>query len=316
MAVRQEYSFESHDDPKTKIHAVKWLPESDEIRGVLQICHGMQEYILRYDEFANYMADRGFVVVGHDHIGHGLSVKNNDELGIMNTASPASVMVDDILTNYELTKKEYPKVPYIILGHSMGSYLLRRFLSEKALSLSELSAAIIMGTGTEADVAIKMGSMVVNALISLKGRDYRSKFVANLMFGAPYKKYDVTGKDPKRSWLSKNVENVKAYYSNPLDNYMFSLNGYKVLLDCTGYDNKISNIQKIRKDLPILFISGKEDPVGNLGRGVEDAYNKFLDAGVNDIDIKLFENDRHEILNETDRDEVYEYILNWIIKNS
>jgi alpha-beta hydrolase superfamily lysophospholipase len=315
MAKRSEYFFQSHDDPKTQIHAVRWLPEDDEYVGVLQICHGMQEYILRYDEFATYMADRGFVVVGHDHIGHGLSVRNQDELGIMHTDRPAEVMVEDILTNYEMTKREYPNLPYTILGHSMGSYLLRRFLSEKALSLSGLNAAIIMGTGTEADAAIKMGKFVVNMLISMKGRDHRSKFVANLMYGAPYKKYDVTGANPENSWLSKNVESVKAYYANPLDNYMFSLNGYKVLLDCTGYDNRKENIDKIRKDLPILFISGKDDPVGNLGKGVEAAYNKFLDCGITNIDLKLYENDRHEILNETDRENIYQDIYEWILRN-
>lgn len=315
MAKRSEYFFQSHDDPKTQIHAVRWLPEDDEYVGVLQICHGMQEYILRYDEFATYMADRGFVVVGHDHIGHGLSVRNQDELGIMHTDRPAEVMVEDILTNYEMTKREYPKLPYTILGHSMGSYLLRRFLSEKALSLSGLNAAIIMGTGTEADAAIKMGKLVVNMLISMKGRDHRSKFVANLMYGAPYKKYDVTGANPENSWLSKNVESVKAYYANPLDNYMFSLNGYKVLLDCTGYDNRKENIDKIRKDLPILFVSGKDDPVGNLGKGVEAAYNKFLDCGITNIDLKLYENDRHEILNETDREDIYQDIYEWILRN-
>jgi alpha-beta hydrolase superfamily lysophospholipase len=315
MAKRSEYFFQSHDDPKTQIHAVRWLPEDDEYVGVLQICHGMQEYILRYDEFATYMADRGFVVVGHDHIGHGLSVRNQDELGIMHTDRPAEVMVEDILTNYEMTKREYPNLPYTILGHSMGSYLLRRFLSEKALSLSGLNAAIIMGTGTEADAAIKMGKLVVNMLISMKGRDHRSKFVANLMYGAPYKKYDVTGANPENSWLSKNVESVKAYYANPLDNYMFSLNGYKVLLDCTGYDNRKENIDKVRKDLPILFVSGKDDPVGNLGKGVEAAYNKFLDCGITNIDLKLYENDRHEILNETDREDIYQDIYEWILRN-
>jgi alpha-beta hydrolase superfamily lysophospholipase len=172
-----------------------------------------------------------------------------------------------------------------------------------------------MGTGTESDAAIKMGKLVVNMLISMKGRDHRSKFVANLMYGAPYKKYDVTGANPENSWLSKNVESVKAYYANPLDNYMFSLNGYKVLLDCTGYDNRKENIDKIRKDLPILFVSGKDDPVGNLGKGVEAAYNKFLDCGITNIDLKLYENDRHEILNETDRENIYQDIYEWILRN-
>jgi alpha-beta hydrolase superfamily lysophospholipase len=313
MAKRSEYFFQSHDDPKTQIHAVRWLPEDDEYVGVLQICHGMQEYILRYDEFATYMADRGFVVVGHDHIGHGLSVRNQDELGIMHTDRPAEVMVEDILTNYEMTKREYPNLPYTILGHSMGSYLLRRFLSEKALSLSGLNAAIIMGTGTEADAAIKMGKLVVNMLISMKGRDHRSKFVANLMYGAPYKKYDVTGANPENSWLSKNVESIKAYYKDPYCTFVFPLQAYRGLVESTGYDNKMENIQKMRKSLPIFFVSGACDPVGNMGKGVQEAHDKFIEAGMEDVEIKLYPNDRHEILNELDRETVYNDIYQWML---
>lgn len=314
MVIREEYYFESHDDPKTKIHAVKWSPKDAEIKAVLQICHGMQEYILRYDDFANFMAEHGFLVVGHDHIGHGQSVAEQKFLGIMYADRPAEVMVDDIYTNYTLTKEQYPDKPYFILGHSMGSYLVRRFLSEKALGLKGLSGAIIMGTGTEKNAAIKMGAAVVNLIANFKGWDYRSKFVAGLMFSKPYKKFDVTGKVPEKSWLSKNVEDVKEYYSNPLDNYMFSLNGYKVLLDCTYYDNQMENINKINKELPILFISGKDDPVGNLGAGVEEAYEKFLNSGIKHLEIKLFENDRHEILRETDKEDVYDYILEYLEK--
>ena len=132
------------------------------------------------------------------------------------------------------------------------------------------------------------------------------------MFSSPYKYYDVTGKEPERSWLSKNVENVKKYYKDPLDNYMFSLNGYRVLLSATLYDNQMNNINKINKDLPIIFVSGDKDPVGNLGIGVNEAYRKFEDAGIRDVSIKLYHGDRHEILNELDRETVYEDLLNWI----
>jgi alpha-beta hydrolase superfamily lysophospholipase len=313
MAVREEYYFDSSDDEKTKIHAVKWTPDDNNIKGVLQIVHGMQEYILRYDEFASFMADNGFLVTGHDHIGHGQSVSSEKELGIMHSNDPASAMVEDIYTNYCLIKKQYSDKPYFILGHSMGSYLLRRLLCEKNEGLSELKGAIIMGTGTEKDSTIKMGKRIVSILAKIHGWDYKSKFVAGLMFGKPYKQFDITGQDPENSWLSKNVENVKAYYKNPLDNYMFSLNGYRVLLDLTLFDNQKENISRMNKDLPILFASGDMDPVGNLGLGVREAADKFKDAGMKDVTLHLFENDRHEILNETDREKVRNEILAWIL---
>lgn len=312
MAVREEYYFDSSDDNKTRIHAAKWTPDDNNIRGVLQIVHGMQEYILRYDEFASFMADNGFLVTGHDHIGHGKSVSNEEELGIMHSKDPASVMVEDIYTNYSLMKKQYSDKPYFILGHSMGSYLLRRILCEKANEFSGLKGAIIMGTGTEKDSTIKMGKNIVSLLARIHGWDYKSKFVAGLMFGKPYKQFDTSGQHPENSWLSKNVENVKAYYNNPLDNYIFSLNGYRVLLDLTLFDNQSENISRMNKDLPILFASGAMDPVGNLGEGVKEAAEKFKNAGIKDVTLRLYENDRHEILNETDREKVRAEILDWI----
>ncbi len=312
MAVREEYFFESADDVQSKIHAVKWTPEDGQIKAVLQICHGMQEFIDRYQEFADFMADQGFCVVGHDHIGHGESVTSLEELGIMHTDTPAETMVSDMYTNYRINREQYPDVPYFILGHSMGSYLLRMMLSMRADDLTGLDGAIIMGTGTEADGTIKMGRMVVNIVGGIRGWNHRSKFVAGLMFGAPYKGYNTDGTVPEKSWLSKNVENVKQYYANPLDNYMFSVNGYRLLLTATLYDNQMENINKIRKDLPILFVSGDKDPVGGLGEGVKKAYDKYKEAGIHDVTIKLFEDDRHEILNELDRADVYAYILNWI----
>lgn len=315
MAVREEYYYESSDDQKTRIHAVKWTPEDGKIRGVLQICHGMQEYIDRYQEFAEFMTSQGFAVVGHDHIGHGQSVASREELGIMHTDHPAETMVEDIFKNFLINREQYANVPYFILGHSMGSYLLRMLLVLKAEELKGVNGAIIMGTGTEDDGTIKAGRMVVNMVGGLRGWDHKSRFIANLMFSKPYKQYDVTGAHPENSWLSKNVENVKAYYANPLDNYMFSVNGYRVLLTATLFDNQAENIAKMNKDMPILFVSGDGDPVGNLGVGVREAYDRFVKSGIKDVSMHLFHGDRHEILNETDREQVRAYIMDWVEKH-
>lgn len=305
-----EYTFASLDQ-YSQVHAVKWLPQEKPV-AVLFIVHGMTEYIERYDEFARFLNERGFIVAGHDHIGHGTTAPDDSELGIMRTKDPSGVMVGDIFTHYQLLKKEYPDLPFYILGHSMGSYMVRRFLSEKAEAIEGLTKAVIMGTGTESDLILYAGRMIVTLVGTFKGWDYKSTFVKNLMFGAPYKEFSLDGSNPEKSWLSTDVEKVKAYYKDKYCTFMFSVNGYKALVDATIYDNKVSNIAKIRKNLPLLFISGAKDPVGGLSEGVKKAVQKFEKAGMENITLKLYEGKRHEILNEVNRTEVYEYLYSWL----
>ncbi len=306
----QTYQFDSANGVN-KIHGVKWLPEKEPV-AVLQLVHGMVEYIERYRPFAEYLNSQGFVVVGHDHIGHGASVSSEEEFGIMHAKHPSDIMVADIYTNYELTKKDYPNLPYFILGHSMGSYMTRKFLSVKADQLDGLSGAIIMGTGTEADGTINMGLAFINFLSFFKSDDYRSTLVRDMTYSAPYKAYDVTGKNPENSWLNKDVDLVKKYYADPRCTFTFTLAAYRGLVESTKFDNNMDNIGRMRKDLPVFFVSGADDPVGNMGKGVEAARDKFVEAGMQDVSLKLYENDRHEILNETDKEVVFSDIYNWM----
>ncbi len=313
MAIKENYSFQSADDAKTTIHAVKWLPEDGDVKAVLQLNHGMIEYIERYTEFAEFLTERGFAVFGHDHIGHGDSVASEADWGIMHTKTPSDTVVEDMFSNYKIVKAAYPDTPYFILGHSMGSYLLRKFLSVKAKELQGVNGAIIMGTGTESDGAIKAGMTVCKLIAAFKGWDYKSSMVAGLMYGAPYKGYDIDGtSDHSNSWLSRNVESVDKYYSDPKDTFAFSLNGYRLLLECTGFDNKAENIAAMQKDMPLLVISGADDPVGGRSVGTTAAYDKFVAAGISDVTLKLFDKDRHEILNELDRRDVYQFIFDWM----
>ncbi len=305
---KREITFASCDG-RTTIHGFYWIPDG-EIKGVIQLVHGMVEYIDRYDGFAKYMNGKGFVVAGHDHLGHGDSVTDESEWGVIRTKHPDDTLVSDIHTMREMIQKDYPNLPYFILGHSMGSYMLRKYLT---LHSQGLSGAVIMGTGTESNVVISAGLAIVGLLGAIKGVDYRSPFVKKLQFAAPYQKYDVTGATLNNSWLTKDEEIVKFYYSNPKCTYDFSVSGYKGLMSAVKYDNNMKYIGQINKDMPVLFVSGSDDPVGNFGKGVEAAYSKFKAAGIKDVEIKLFENDRHEILNETDRDIVFDYIGNWII---
>ncbi|MCR4610559.1 MAG: lysophospholipase [Lachnospiraceae bacterium] len=309
---KEVYTFKSADGVST-IHAVKWLPDDGEVKAVLQITHGMVEYIERYEGFAEFLNSKNFAVIGHDHIGHGESVSTEEDWGIMHCKHPSDVMVEDIYSNYKIGQEQFADKPYFILGHSMGSYMLRKFLCEKADSIDGIDGAIIMGTGTEANGAISAGKAALAIIAAFKGIDYRSKFIAGLMYGSTYKGYDTDGTvDRSKSWLNRDVVEVNKYYSDPKCTYMFSLNGYRALLEATGYDNKMENINKMRKDMPIFFASGSEDPVGAQGKGVEAAKAKFDDAGIQDVSIKLYEGYRHEILNEIDKEVVYNDLYEWM----
>ncbi len=310
--MKEKYHFPSADGQTTIMGSI-WKPEG-EPKAVLQITHGMVEYIDRYEEFANFLNTQGFVVFGHDHIGHGDSVKSPAEWGIMHAKHPADVMVADMYTDYCRGKEMYPDLPYFMLGHSMGSYMLRKLLSEHAGDLKGLNGAVIMGTGTVPSGTLKAGLMVMKLIALFKGWDYRSSLVAGLMYDSNYKQFSTDGSEPEKSWLSKNLENVKAYYRDPKCTYMFSLNGYRGLVESVIYDNDPEHVKLTDPDLPLLITSGEDDPVGGLKKGVTEAYEKYRAAGIKDVTLKLYPNLRHEILNEPERDMVYRDILNWMEK--
>lgn len=308
MAKEEVFSFLSKDG-KTTIHAVKWLPEDGSYQAILQITHGMIEFIERYRPFAQYLTEKGFMVVGHDHLGHGASVTSEEEWGFMAQPNPSDTLVEDMHTLRTMVQKENPGVPYFMLAHSMGSYMLRKYLT---IHNEDLSGAIIMGTGFMPDSTMKMGMMICKFLAKLHGWHYRSKFVQSLSFAGPYKKFDVTGKTPSNSWLTKDEEIVKYYYNEPRCTYRFTINGYYGLMETVYYDCQMENVKKTPKTLPIFIVSGAEDPVGDMGKGVKKVYDMYKETGCEDITYKLYENDRHEILNETDREQVFSDIYSWM----
>lgn len=311
---KENFTIKSHDDAGTSLHCVEWKADEGKPVAVLQLVHGMIEYIERYEEFAKYMTDHGFVVTGHDHIGHGHSLLKDDpaELGVMHSKAPEKTMCEDMLSVYHHAKNKYPDVPYFILGHSMGSYMLRRFLSVYADQTKGLSGAIIVGTGTVPNAAIIIAKLVIRITALFHGWNYKSQWVTNFLFAGDYHKFCMDSSEPEKSWLSKNVESVKKYYKDPLDTYLFSVNGYRGMTSAMLFDNSQKNVNRVRKDLPVLFASGADDPVGAMSKGVKSAFDRFRKAGIKDLTLKLFDGDRHEILNETDRADVYDYIYKWL----
>lgn len=302
------FTFLSNDG-KTAVHAVKWTPDSGEYKAILQITHGMVEFIERYLPFAEFLTSKGYMVVGHDHIGHGQSVSSKEDWGYFCEGTPSDIVVADMHKLRVLIQEDNPKVPYFMLGHSMGSFMLRKYL---AVHNEKLRGAIIMGTGFIPGNMTSLALKLTAVIAKIRGSRYRSKLIQSLAFGADYKGFDMTGEQPENSWLTKDVEIVKAYYKEPRCTFMFTVNGYKGLFEAVNFSCDAENAAKIPKKLPLFIVSGEQDPVGGLGKGVKDVYDMYKEAGMLDLTYKLYENDRHEILNETDKQVVFEDLLAWM----
>lgn len=305
---KKEFTFSSADRTN-RIHAVLWKPDQGKISGILQISHGMIEYIERYEDFAEFLTDQGFLVVGNDHLGHGRTAASQEDWGYFAPRKGSDLVVEDLNRLRRMVQKKYPELPYFMLGHSMGSFLLRKYLSKYGRGLS---GAIIMGTGSQPDYVVQAGKALCVILALLKGWRYRSSLVDQQVFSGNNNRFQ--GGDTG-SWLTKDPEIVKAYNSNPCCTFKFTLNGFYNLFDTIHFMNQKRNIQAIPKNLPVFLVSGQDDPVGNYGAGVKKAYETYKKAGIMDLSWKLYPGDRHEILNETDKEIVYQDIYRWLQKH-
>ena len=303
--MKKEFCYPSRDGV-TQIHAVEWIPEG-EVKGVLQICHGMVEYINRYHEFAEYMCERGYYVTGHDHLGHGQSIRNEEDYGYFEEKKGNQFVIGDIQKLREMTTEKYPDVPYYMLGHSMGSFLLRQYLTMYGKGLS---GAIIMGTGYQRSAVLNMGQLVCRVIAAFKGWRYRSRFVDKLSFGSYNKRFEPG--ETSKDWITSDKDHRQKYVNDPLCSFMFTLGGYYQMFEGMKVLTRKESMERIPKDLPVLFVAGADDPVGAFGKGVEKVYKKYKTAGMQQVSMHLYEGDRHEILNETDREQVYEDLYQWI----
>ena len=293
-------------DGKHTVHAVVWRPEG-KARAVVQIIHGMCEYIARYSPFAEFLASNGFLVCGEDHLGHGKTAKNENELGYFDDGHNYKTVLADI---HALREKMDEGLPYFVMGHSMGSFFCRNYI---ALHGKGLAGAIVMGTGFKGKCLLKTAKFMVRTNALFCGWDNRSKFIKNLAFGSYGKKFK---EEDENSWLSVDGGNKKAYADDPLCGFKFTNNGYYVLFSAIEGACSKKIIRSVPKDLPVLFVAGADDPVGDYGKGVEKAFKKFKKAGVNDVQIKLYDGARHEILNdfcaEETRGDILEFLLSKI----
>lgn len=304
---KEELSFNSFNG-KTLIRAMRYIPEG-EVKAILQIAHGMVEFIDRYESFAEYLCSKGILVTGNDHLGHGGSVESRDDWGYFGD-NGNEILIEDMYSLTKLTKEQYPDKPYFLLGHSMGSFYARQYLTCHG---DELTGAIIMGTGMEDLNKIKAGMFLCKLMASIKGWRYRSSFVNNMSFGAYNKKFEPAR--TKVDWLTKDESIVDWYLKEPRCTFAFTLNGYYQMFKGISslYDKE--KLNRIPKQLPVFFVSGKDDPVGSFGKEVEKSVESLKEAGIENIKLKLYPDDRHEILNETDKEVVYQDIYDWLVEN-
>ena len=275
-------------------------------RAILQISHGMCEYIGRYADFAAYMVQHGFAVCGNEHLGHGAGCAPED-LGYFGPGDGIGCVLKDLRTMNRMAHERWPGLPLFLLGHSMGSFFAREYAARYPGTLDYL---IISGTGGP-NPASAAGLAVIRMSMAIKGDRARSGLVNKLAFGS-YLRH-VPHPDTPYDWISRDKEIVSRYAKDPLCTFVFTLNGFQVLVSVQDLVNRKDWASRLCAGHcpPILLVSGDEDPVGAYGKGVRQVYEMLKQAGAPDVHIKLYPGARHEVLNETNRTQVYEDILTW-----
>lgn len=308
MARREEVTYKSRDR-ETTIHAVRWIPDEKPI-AILQIIHGMQEYIERYDEFANYLAANGILVMGNDHLGHGKSISERVPLGYFCKNDPATVILRDAHRLKKMTQEEYPGIPVVLMGHSFGSFVAREYLTRYGTGIK---AAIIQGTGMTPQGTLNAAKGLTAFIGAIFGEKHRSNMLNNTAFKSYLSK--IPNPKTKFDWLSHNEESVNKYKDDPKDNFVFTVNGFETLFELITRVQDTGRMEDIPKKLPILLTAGKEDPVGNYGEGVEQLYKIYTEQiGLTNVELKLYDGMRHELQQEIGREKVFADQLEWIKK--
>ncbi len=290
------------------VHVVMWEPEETP-KGILQISHGMTEYVDRYDRFATYMANHGFVVIGNDHLGHG-ETAGDDNFGYFAPKNGSFYMVRDLRRVSCFARKKYPNLPLILMGHSMGSFIARQYAMTYG---RELSGMILLGTGCKPVWVLELGEKIITFLSAVRGTDKAKSWIMEQFLFAFYNRRIWL---PKTSsdWLTRDDQEIRRYLKDEFCNFKFTLNGYRTLLESIEYVQRKKNIRKIPKKLPILILSGSEDPVGNYGNGVRKVAYNCRKAGVKNVLCHLYPGARHELLNELGYELVQKDILKWVQK--
>lgn len=298
----KQITVNSTDNIHTLVGKI-YIPEG-EVKGILQIVHGMTEHIERYDHIMSAAAENGYVAFGYDHLGHGKTARDDSELGFIAHRNGWKYLIKDVSAFNAIVRQIYPDKPLYLFGHSMGSFIARLAL---VASPEIYKKAIICGTAGKNPLA-PMGLLLTNTIKLIKGEKHISKTITNMAFGSYNKRFEGTS---KYNWLTKDRDIIEKYSADKFCTFSFTVSAMHDLMNLISVCNKSSWFKELKNDLSIFLIAGKDDPVGNYGKGVTEVYNRLKKENCN-VTLKLYEDCRHEILNDTCRQEVISDILNFI----
>ncbi|THE10919.1 alpha/beta hydrolase [Bacillus timonensis] len=300
-----DFTFLAEDS--VTIYCKKWENPEATPKGIVQIAHGMAEHIERYDLFAKSLTNEGYIVYGNDHRGHGKTGTNAKLVGFFAEENGFDRVVEDMLQLTEIIKKNHPHTPIFLFGHSMGSFLVRRYIQ---IHGDKLAGVILSGTGGDPGFIGKVGMGLAKFEMKRKGKKTKSPLMNKLTFGSYNKSFR-----PNRTefdWLSRDDQEVDKYIADPLCGGIFTAGFFYDLVSGVAKVNNHNANQHIPKELPMYFMAGDKDPVGNFSKGVLEAAAMYKNVGMNNITVQLYENSRHEILKEINKEEVYKDVINWL----
>lgn len=301
--MRTDFWYPSHG--AGQIHGCEWSCDGQP-RAVVQILHGIAEFVERYDAFANYLTAHGILVVAEDHMGHGQSINGEGIQGYFHGGWFTAV--EDSLQLMHDTRERYPDIPYILFGHSMGSFMARTILAK--YPDCGLTAAVICGTGWQPAFALPALAKAIDAVCRKNGETKPNETLQQMIFGSYNKKVE----HPRTpyDWLTRDAKIVDAYVAHPLCGFTASAGLLREMMKGMHYIEQKENLARMRKDLPVFFIAGGDDPVGSYGKGIHTCADAFRKAGMQDVSVRIYPLCRHEILNEINAQDIFSDVLKWI----
>ncbi len=308
MANFTEFSYPSKDGRHRSAVSL-WIPEDGAPRAMVQIVHGVAEYAARYGHFAHWLTDRGFAVCGEDHLGHGKTV-DDGKYGYFGKKDGWTLVTADVRQLRVMMGKQFPGVPYFLLGHSMGSFLARTYL---CMFPGTVDGCILSGTGQEKPALVAAGKAVASAICTVKGPETVSPLIDKLSLGAYNEQFK-----PNRTtadWICRDEAVVDTYLKDPFCTFKPTAGMFRDMMEGLQYISSEKALSQMDPRTPVYLFSGDRDPVGSNGEGVKKVYGFFKAHGTTDLTMKLYPGGRHEMLNEINKGEVYADVLAWLEKH-
>lgn len=294
---------EMSDGKKVALHT--WIPDGD-VKAVVQLSHGMAEFAMRYDRFAEICASNGIAFYGHDHRGHGETAANLNDLGYLADKDGFQRVVLDVHEMVMKAHADFPEKPVFLFGHSFGSFVAQSFIEQFG---KDISGCVLCGSAGPRLPLTRAGHFLAGTIKLFTGARKRSKIIDNIAFGA----YNSHIPDAKSDfdWLSHDLEELQKYQDNPYCGFKCTNEFFYDFFGGLCTIHKKANMKKIRQDLPVFIIAGEEDPVGDWGKTVPQLHAIYKENGIKDLTLKMYPGCRHELLNETNHAEVEQDILGW-----